>query len=135
MRASSSYGALWDNLGQKMEKYEELQKEIKFIINKLGLSITEVAKRVYCERFEDDDTEEERKFVETFRKNLNRQAKPELLESYLGNIAQLREFKNSDLAISSALNLGFIPTDIQRGLQSISEKILFEDRLRKDSIE
>ena len=118
-----------------MEKYEELQKEIKFIINKLGLSITEVAKRVYCERFEDDDTEEERKFVETFRKNLNRQAKPELLESYLGNIAQLREFKNSDLAISSALNLGFIPTDIQRGLQSISKKMLFEDRLRKDSIE
>ncbi len=58
-----------------MEKYEELQKEIKFIINKLGLSITEVAKRVYCERFEDDDIEEERKFVETFRKNLNRQTK------------------------------------------------------------
>ncbi len=61
--------------------------------------------------------------------------KPELLESYLGNIAQFREFKNSDLAISSALNLGYIPTDIQRGLQSISEKVLFEDRLRKDSIE
>ncbi|WP_065979256.1 MULTISPECIES: hypothetical protein [Pseudoalteromonas] len=118
-----------------MEKYEKLQKEIKFIINKLGLSITEVATRVYYERFEDDDPDEERKFIETFRKNLNRKTKPELLASYLANIAQFREYKNSDLAISNALNLGYIPTDIQRGLQSLSEKLLFEDRLRKNSIE
>ncbi|MGO2477055.1 MAG: hypothetical protein ACTH7Q_01570 [Pseudoalteromonas sp.] len=107
-----------------MEKYEELQKKIKLIIKELGLTQIEMAKRVYCERFEYDDTEEINKFVETFRQNLKRKAKPELLESYLANIANLREFKNSDLAISNPLDLGFIPVDIKRALQGISKQLI-----------
>ena len=107
-----------------MEKHEELQNKIKTIIKELGLSQKEMARRVYCERFEDDDTEEINKFVETFRQNLKRKAKPELLESYLANIANLRGFKNSDLAISNPLDLGFISVDIKRALQSISKDLI-----------
>lgn len=107
-----------------MEKHEELQNKIKTIIKELGLSQKEMAKRVYCERFEDDDTEEINNFVETFRQNLKRKAKPELLESYLANIANLREFKNSDLAISNPLDLGFISLDIKRALQEVSKELI-----------
>ncbi|WP_372861349.1 hypothetical protein [Pseudoalteromonas sp.] len=107
-----------------MEKYEELQKKIKVIIKELGLSQKEMAKRVYCERFEDDEAEEIRKFTETFRQNLKRKAKPELLESYLANIANLREFKNSGLAISRPVELGFIPSDIRKALKGISKDLI-----------
>ncbi|MBB1307844.1 hypothetical protein H5162_00090 [Pseudoalteromonas sp. SR41-8] len=107
-----------------MDKCKELQKKIKFIINELGLTQIEMARRVYCERFEDDDPEEIRKFTETFRQNLKRKAKPELLESYLANIANLREFKNSDLAFSNPLDLGFIPLDVKRALQEVSKELV-----------
>ena len=107
-----------------MDKCEELQNKIKIIIKELGLTQIEMAKRVYCERFEDDDPDEIRKFTEIFRQNLKRKAKLELLESYLANIANLREFKNSGLAISTPLDLGFIPVDIKRALQGISKKLI-----------
>ncbi|MBQ4833628.1 hypothetical protein J8L70_10285 [Pseudoalteromonas sp. MMG010] len=107
-----------------MDKCKELQNKIKIIIKELGLTQIEMAKRVYCERFEDDDPEEIRKFTETFRQNLKRKAKPELLESYLANIANLRAFKNSEMAISSPLDLGFIPVDIKRALEGISKKLI-----------
>lgn len=107
-----------------MSNIEELQKKIKVIIKELGLTQIEMAKRVYCERFEDDDPEQIDKFIEIFRQNLKRKAKPELLESYLANIANLREFKNSDLAISRPLDLGFISLDIQRALQGISKELI-----------
>ncbi|OUL56887.1 hypothetical protein [Pseudoalteromonas ulvae] len=107
-----------------MENYEELQKKIKIIIKELGLTQVEMAKRVYCERFEDDDPEENRKFIEVFRQNLKRKAKPELLESYLANIVNLREFKNSDLAFTKPLDLGFIPLDVRRALEEVSKELL-----------
>jgi transcriptional regulator with XRE-family HTH domain len=107
-----------------MDHIEELQKKIKTIIKELGLTQTEMARRVYCERFENDDPEETHKFIDTFRQNLKRKAKPELLKSYLANIANLREFKNSDLAISSPLDLGFISIDIKRALEGISKELI-----------
>ena len=72
---------------------KEKQLELKNWLKTIGLTQASFARIVFCEEHDSDDTEEIKRFCETFKKHLSRKSVSlERLETYLGILYKQDKF-------------------------------------------
>ncbi len=111
-------------MGTKQQKTEDLQKNIKEILNKLGWSYKEFADFIYCETHDIDTEDEVRKFGEKVKKELNRKTtKPEKLEKYLDILFTDKEVQKLDMVFNKYISQNYISPYLSEELKEISKEI------------
>lgn len=112
---------------------KELQREIKNLISGLGWSQKRFAREIYFETHEVHNDDEERRFVEKFKKELSRTTiKPERLVEYLNVISRHAEVVKINLITPSLPDCGCLSETFKKGMKSISESISKELRNEGD---
>ena len=102
----------------------ELQKDIKSLISKLGWSQKRFASEIYFETHEVHNDDEERRFIENFKKELTRSTiKPEKLVEYINTISRHSEVDKLNLIKPSLADHDCLSDAFKKEMKSISESI------------
>lgn len=100
---------------------EELQREIKKLIDEMGWTQAEAARRVYCELNESDDVDELRRYVEVFKKRLNRPSTaPDHLRIIFKALCEQREVQQLRTIKPTYIPGATLDPELQREMRRIS---------------
>ncbi len=108
------------------------QQELKDWLKKLGLSQPVFAKRYFCETNESDNEQEIKRFIEKFKKDINRKSTEiSKIESYLKILYQQNEFLKLGLVNHEAYCDDEFSDVFNKRMKKLSEKIT-DSILEKD---
>ena len=103
---------------------EQLQQEIKSLINRLGWSQNKLAIEIYNATFDDDDEHEISKLQSRLKKELNRSTtKTERLSEYIKIITEHHEYEKFCTVTPTYIDRGQLSKNMTEGLKEISQEI------------
>lgn len=103
---------------------QELQKIIKDLCSRAGLSQKELARRIYREENEIDNEDEIRHFEERFKKDLTRPTtQPNRLLQYLDTMRQIPAIEKADLVIPKYYSTNKLDKELEKAISQISKGI------------
>ncbi|WP_323751454.1 hypothetical protein [Marinobacter sp.] len=107
-----------------MEEIAVLQREIKFLIAKLGWSQNRLARELYTALNNWDDEDEIQSFQERLKKELQRKTtKTEKLKKYILIIIRHPEAQKIDVIANQYVGAGYISHSLEDGMAKISESL------------
>ena len=99
-----------------------LQREIKFLIAKLGWSQNRLARELYTALNDWDDEDEIQSFQERLKKELQRKTtKTGKLKKYISIIIRHPEAEKIDVIANQYVGAGYISKTLEDGMAKISE--------------
>lgn len=105
----------------------ELQNSIKELANKLGWSLSKLARVLYTELNEVDDEDEIKKFVMSFKKELIRPTtKVERLKVYLDKTVQHPDAEKLDLVFNRYISNKSISSNLEQFMKDISQGKIYD---------
>lgn len=111
----------------------EKQDLIKSLIHKLGKSIADAARDIYDYRNSDsdiDDDIEKEKYVEVFKKKLQRSTtRVDELDQFIEILRSQHNAHNIKIYPTHFIDTGYLPPDLVKSMRKISESI--DDMLSK----
>ncbi|MDO8331346.1 MAG: hypothetical protein Q7T36_12855 [Fluviicoccus sp.] len=118
-------------MGTKDQKRTvELQKELRLIAARLGLSLPKLADKIFDKSYSPSNAEEEDqlriRFRESFKKQLERKTtNPDFLSHHIDTISRTSEFRDAHLVFPTYIKSDSLDNELRETLEKISRELSF----------